>query len=82
MKSYDFVLSSRAFHFLEKVKKAERHYLLRRFEALAARPQQEPDGFLETYPRPLSLKHFGAFRVSYWVDHPASEVRITDIVPK
>jgi hypothetical protein len=82
MKSYDFALSSRAFHFLEKLKKAERHYLLRRFEALAADPQQEPDGFLEIYPRPLSLKYVGVFRLSYWVDHPASEVRITDIVSK
>jgi hypothetical protein len=81
MKSYDFVLSSRAFHFFDKLKKPERNYLLRRFEALASDPQQEADGFLGTDPRQLSFKYFGAFRVVYWVDHGECEVRITDIVP-
>jgi mRNA-degrading endonuclease RelE of RelBE toxin-antitoxin system len=82
MREYDFALGARAILFLQRLGKRERDLLLRTFERLAARPQQEPDGSLPTKPRALSYIHSGAFRIFYWVDHAECEVRVADITSR
>jgi hypothetical protein len=79
MKQFRFVLDADPFLAFNKAKKSERAALLTVFCKLQKNPYLRPDLIFEAYPRDMNVLRCGKLLVFYWVDHFASEVRITQI---
>lgn len=80
MVRYAYTLHESAAASLLAARKAERSDLLRFIDALASTPsRREAETVLDELGRRNEVAYVGHFRVVYWADHAAKEVRIMDI---
>ena len=74
---YTLFLRREASECFRSVRGAERHLLERFFDALQDRPGQPGDAYTrDEVGRRLEIKYLGRFRVIYWTDEGAKEVKV------
>jgi hypothetical protein len=77
---YIFVLDEGAFAVFLKARGRARLELVRAFESLANNPYCKGENTAKhECGRPLELKRFGGWIVTFWSDHANREVRIVEI---
>jgi hypothetical protein len=79
--TFSFVMMDEVTKSLLALKGAERAYLIKSFAQIAANPYRRPDFIVRNAgERDLQVAVFTRWRITYWVDHYAREVRITHFV--
>jgi hypothetical protein len=77
---YAYTLHESVAAALLAARKAGRSELLRFMDALANAPsRREAEAVLDELGRRNEVAYVGHFRVVYWADHAAKEIRIMDI---
>jgi hypothetical protein len=77
---WKLVIDEAPFEFFVSRRASERRFLLKAFERLKSEPYQTADYFAkDDSDRPLSLKGFQPFLITYWLDQAVKEVRVLDI---
>ena len=80
MTHYIFVLDEGAFAVFLKARGRARMDLVRGFESLANNPYTKGENTAKHESgRPLQLKRFGSWIITFWSDHGNCEVRIVEI---
>jgi hypothetical protein len=80
MQAYEVVIQENVLDLLISLAKGERLDIAGFLRQIAADPKKTPE-FIETYayPRPLQIQYFRRWRIAYWVDEFARELRIVDL---
>ena len=77
---WQLVIHEQAWDFTETIGSREKAQLKRGLRSLVNDPTQTPDALRRSpTERQYSVKYFGHFRVLYWLDAFAQEVRIVEI---
>jgi hypothetical protein len=77
---YAYVVSESVIGVFTECKRRDREELLRIFQALTNSPFELGDYHQRTATgREIQVKRFGQWLVTYWSDHPASEVRVVEV---
>jgi hypothetical protein len=77
---YAYVVDGSVIELFTESKRREREELLRIFQALADNPFEQGDYRPRTAAgREIQVKRFGPWLVTYWSDHPTSEVRVVEV---
>ncbi|MEO5913826.1 MAG: hypothetical protein ABIS50_06310 [Luteolibacter sp.] len=77
---YEIFLRSEAIETLRGIRGTPRRLVTAFIDALAAEPFTEGDYSLpDATGRNLHIKVLGSYAVTFWADHPAREIKITDI---
>lgn len=80
MNDWKVVFDEAAFEFFLGLKLRERHILLKAFATLKSNPYERPDfNSSDTTGRPLNVRGFRPFLITYWLDHAVKEVRVLEI---
>jgi hypothetical protein len=80
MTEYRPVVDGAVVEFIANSKKSDRERLLRAFQQLGNNPFQKGE-FIEQdlSGRPVHVKRFEKWRIAYWPDHGACELRIAEV---
>lgn len=77
---WDCVAARPAIDFVLARRLSDRRKLRASFERLAANPATQAEAFLhDETGRKISIVYRHGFRIAFWVDHFAREVRIVDV---
>lgn len=80
MAPYEIFLRSEAIEALSGIRGVSRKLIVVFIDSLASDPLQTGDySVQDSTERDISIKILGSYAVTYWVDHPVKEIRITDI---
>ena len=77
---YEIFLRSEAIEALRGIRGTSRKWIAAFIDSLAADPSQTGDyASHDSTGREISIKILGSYAVTFWADHPAREIKITDI---
>ena len=80
MAPYDIFLRSEAIEALTGIRGISRKLIVVFIDSLASDPLQAGDYSVQySTGRDISIKILGSYAVTCWADHPAREIKITDI---
>lgn len=80
MEPYQIFLRSEAIEALHGIRGTSRRSIAFFIDSLASSPLQAGDySSQDSTGREISIKILGSHAVTYWADHPAKEIKITDI---
>ena len=80
MAPYEIFLRSEAIEALTGIRGISRKLIVVFIDSLASDPLQAGDySVQDSTGRDISIKILGSYAVTYWADHPAREIKITDI---
>jgi hypothetical protein len=80
MKRYRFVVDAQVIEYFDCLTRRERGRLIDIFDQLAEFPNVEGDTRItDRSGRVNEVKDFGVWRITFWVDGPVHEMRITDV---
>jgi hypothetical protein len=78
--TFGYVINDVVSERLFALKKADRASVVECFRQLTANPSRRPDFILrKAGERDLQVAVFKHWRITYWIDHYAREVRINDL---
>lgn len=80
MDPYEIFLRSEAIEALRGIRGTSRKSIAAFIDSLAFAPSQGGDySVQDSTGREISIKILDSYAVTYWADHPAREIKITDI---
>lgn len=80
MDPYEIFLRSEAIQALQGIRGTSRKSIAAFIDSPASAPSQTGDYALhDSTGREISIKVLGSYAVTFWADHPAREINITDI---
>jgi hypothetical protein len=80
MTEYRYVVDDQVLRAFANLSARDRAEWYGGFELLAEHPHQPPDSIYNAASgRPMFVKKFPRWRITYWVDDGACEIRITDV---
>lgn len=77
---WTYAIDGAVVDFLINCKTADRVRAVKVIRRLVDNPAIRPDGFLyDDTGRKISIARLGGFRIHFWVDHFAKQIRVTDV---
>lgn len=77
---YTFAVDGAVLEFFTTCSKRDRNRLLKIFDSLADDPFQKGDALKLGSGREMQVKRFEKWLVTFWLDDPVKEIKITDVL--